>query len=158
MQDMSGIKHRPIRLRGRQKRDLRTQFGALCYRIRQDKVQILLVTSRTRGRWIAPKGWPVPGATPAETALQEAWEEAGVEGKIKGDCLGIYTYTKQREDGDLPCVVALFPVKVKRLHADYPESHQRKRKWFSRKKAAAAVDNPELAQLIRSFAPRKAKS
>ena len=129
-------KMRPIQLAPLQKRDLRTQFGALCYRSRNDKTEVLLITSRGTGRWIVPKGWPVDGATPAEAALQEAWEEAGVIGKAQGNALGIYSYTKQDDGEKLPCVVAVFAVKVKALKNSFPEAGQRRRKWFSRRKAA----------------------
>ena len=149
---------RPIKLPDADKRGLRTQFGALCYRTNGDRVQFLLVTSRTRKRWIPPKGWPMDGLTPAEAAAQEAFEEAGVEGKITGNCLGIFTDNKEVDGDDIPFVVALFPLKVKRLHAIFPERNQRRRQWMSRKKAAAMVDNPELAQLIREFEPRRGKT
>lgn len=150
----SQIRQQPIALKSAQKRDVRTQFGALCYRIHNGKVEILLITSRGTGRWITPKGWPMDGETPAAAAATEAYEEAGVEGKIKDVCLGIYSYQKEIGDDALPCVVAIFPVKVKRLTKKYPEAGQRKRKWFSRKKAAARVREKELAQIIRNFDPR----
>ncbi len=150
---------RPIRLPGARKKALATQFGALCYRIRNDKLQVLLVTSRGSGRWIVPKGWPIDGATPAEAAAREAFEEAGAEGQISENCLGIYTYTKTSRSDDAPLprplVVALFPLKIKRLHAIFPEYKQRRRRWASRKKAASLVDNAELAHLILGFDPRK---
>ncbi|MDJ0629970.1 MAG: NUDIX hydrolase [Rhodobacter sp.] len=149
-------KMRPIRLPNGLKSDVRTQFGALCYRIRNDKVQVLLVTSRGTGRWIVPKGWPIDGATPVEAALREAWEEAGVEGKVTGNALGIYSYVK-RDDGEhLPCVVAVFPVRVKRLADTYPEAKERRRKWLSLKKAATLLDEPELRQILQGFDPRGA--
>ncbi len=145
-------KLKPQRLDVSHKHDVRTQFGALCYRVRDDKVQILLITSRGTGRWIIPKGWPVDGETPAGAAATEAFEEAGVEGKPSDECLGIYSYTKTVPKGDnLPIVVAVFPFKVKRELKDFPEAGQRKRKWFSLKKAAAMISEPELAPLIRSF-------
>ena len=149
------VKQQPIRLPMSRKRDLRTQFGALCYRIQKDKVQVLLVTSRGRKRWIIPKGWPIDGATPAKAAAREAFEEAGAEGKITGNCLGIYSYHKAMDAiDDLPCVVALFPLRVKRLHAIFPEYKQRKRRWFSLKKAAAVLEEPELRQMVKAFDPR----
>lgn len=145
-------KLKPQRLDVSHKHDVRTQFGALCYRLRDDKAQILLVTSRGTGRWIIPKGWPMDGETPAGAAATEAYEEAGVEGKPSDVCLGIYSYTKNIPKGDsLPIVVAVFPFKVKRVLKDFPEAGQRKRKWFSLKKAAAIISEPELAPLIRSF-------
>lgn len=145
-------KHKPQRLDVSHKHDVRTQFGALCYRVQDDRVQVLLISSRGTGRWIVPKGWPMDGETPAGAAATEAYEEAGVEGKISDTCLGIYTYTKTIPKGDnLPIVVAVFPFKVKRLLKDFPEAGQRKRKWFSLKKAAAMISEPELVPLIRDF-------
>lgn len=146
---------RPLRLKDQGKRDVRTQFGALCWRINSDKLEVLLITSRQRKRWIIPKGWPVDRATPAEAAATEAWEEAGVAGKVAPICLGIYSYNKCLDRSEvLPCVVAVFPIRVKKLLADYPEKDQRRRKWFSRKKAAKLVDDPELANMILNFDPK----
>ncbi len=139
------------------RREVRTQFGALCWRIRDDKVQVLLVTSRGTGRWIIPKGWPVEGATPAEAAATEAFEEAGATGEIGTRCQGIYSYIKSGgNDGDLQCVVAVFPLKVLKTRRKYPEAKERRRKWFSRKKAAARVDEPELVEIIQHFSPKRA--
>ena len=152
---MTKLKQRPISLPGAEKTALRTQFGVLCYRIQRDKVQVLLVTSRTNKRWIVPKGWPVDGATPVQAAMREAYEEGGAEGRVTGNCIGIYSRSKSlTETKSLPCIVAVYPMKVTRLLADYPEKSQRKRKWFSLKKASAAVDQPELRQIIQGFDPR----
>ncbi|MBS9718666.1 NUDIX hydrolase [Pseudohalocynthiibacter aestuariivivens] len=147
-------KQQPIQLNASQKHGVRTQFGALCYRVNNDKVQVLLVTSRGAGRWIIPKGWPMDQQTPASAAAQEAFEEAGVEGKIENICLGIFSYVKSRNvEDELPCVVAVFPMKVKRLLRKFPEAKERNRRWFSVKKAASMVSEPELAQIIRAFEP-----
>ncbi len=72
------LKQAPLKMTGFQKREVRTQFGALCYRVQNEETQVLLVTSRTRGRWIIPKGWPMDGMTPAASAVQEADRERGV--------------------------------------------------------------------------------
>lgn len=149
------IKQLPISLHGARKHELRTQFAALCYRLRRGKVQILLVTSRGSKRWIVPKGWPMEAKTPAASALQEAWEEAGVTGRPDGTCLGVYTYAKELGPADeVPCLAMLYPVMVKSLAKRFPESGQRRRVWVSRKKAARMVLEPELARLILDFDPR----
>ena len=153
---MDRAKQRPVRLRDSGKRDVRTQFGALCWRRRGDDIQVLLITSRRRKRWIIPKGWPVDRATPAETAVTEAWEEAGVEGKAKPICLGIFSYDKELIPGRrMPCVVAVFPVRVKKLRSKFPEKSERRRKWVSLKKAANLVEDPELSALIAGFDPKR---
>ncbi|MCV3272535.1 NUDIX hydrolase [Roseobacter sinensis] len=148
------IKQLPIFLSGAGKRDVRTQFAALCYRVRKSKVQVLLITSRGTKRWIVPKGWPIDGLTPAACAEQEAWEEAGVQGRTDGRCLGIFSFSKDADDlGALPCLAMVYAVEVKTLAAEYPEVGQRRRKWMSRKKAARLVSEPELARILRDFDP-----
>lgn len=154
------IKQLPLSVPGARKDDVRSQFAALCYRLRKSKkkpkVQILLITSRGTGRWIVPKGWPMHGKTPAQTAVQEAWEEAGVKGRSSGQCLGIYSYSKERGDlEDFPVLGMIYPVEVLSIESSFPEQGQRDMKWVSRKTAAKMVDEPELARIIRDFDPRE---
>jgi len=149
------IKQLPISIRASHKSDVRSQFAALCYRIRRGKPEILMITSRGSGRWIVPKGWPIDGLTPAASAAQEAWEEAGVVGTTYDRCLGLYSYNKVLEDGSgLPCVAMVYPIKVKSLAKDFPEKGQRVRQWMTPKKAASLVAEPELARILKDFDPR----
>lgn len=147
----------PLRISGVSKRETRTQFAAICYRTAKSKsggTEILLVTSRHTGRWIIPKGWPMDGMRPAAAAAQEAWEEAGVRGRAVDHCLGLYAYDKWIDSSlSLPCIVAVFPVEVRKLDKSFPEVGERKRKWFSPKKAASKVDEPELKTLLMHFDP-----
>ena len=48
----------------------------------------------------------------------------------------------------------VFPIKVKSQKNNFPERGQRKLKWFSPKKAAQKVAEPELKALILGFDPR----
>jgi 8-oxo-dGTP pyrophosphatase MutT (NUDIX family) len=151
------VKQLPISVGGAKKSDVRAQFAALCYRVVKDKVQVLVISSRGTGRWILPKGWPMDGKTPAEAALQEAWEEAGVIGKVVSAPLGLYSYQKVQDHAhDFPCIAVVYAVKVKSLSKDFPEASERRVKWVGRKKAAKLVDEPELSQILRDFDPRKA--
>lgn len=132
----------------------RTQCAALCWRERRGRAEVLLVTSRRTGRWVLPKGWPLDGEAPPETAEREAAEEAGVSGKVRPDCLGLFTYVKHPDLPDaLPCAVAVYPLKVKSLAKSWPEKGQRRRRWFGLKKASAEVEEKELSRLLRSFDP-----
>lgn len=112
------------------------------------KIEVLLITSRDTGRWVIPKGWPVAGLTQAESAAREAWEEAGVEGKLVDQQLGQYLYDKIRPADALPCSVAVFPLQVKTLHSHFPEKKERRRKWFSAAEAARMVVEAELSALL----------
>jgi 8-oxo-dGTP pyrophosphatase MutT (NUDIX family) len=149
------IKQLPISIQAAHKSDVRSQFSALCFRIRCDKTEVLLITSRGSGRWITPKGWPIDGLTPAASAAQEAWEEAGVIGTAYDRCLGLYSYSKSVGGAGLPIVALVYPIKVDSLASNFPEEGQRVRKWYSAKKAANLVAEPELARIIKDFDPNQ---
>ncbi len=136
----------------------RTQYGALCWRMHRDRVEVLLITSRDTGRWVIPKGWPMAGLRPEAAAEREAWEEAGVEGAVDTTCAGLYTYQKVLTETDaVPCAVAVFGLRVARLVAQFPERKQRRRKWFTVAKAARKVWEPELRSLMLGFVPPKGR-
>ena len=150
---MNSLQQQEIILGDAAKTDLRTQFAALCYRIKNEKVQFCLVTSRRSGRWIVPKGWPMNGQTPMDAAATEAFEEAGVRGKIEPRPIGVFSYYKVHSKNELPCIAVVYPLKVKKVLRTWPEHKERNRKWLPRKKAAALVDNAELSQIILRFQP-----
>ncbi len=143
----------PLKFTTGRKTDIRAQFAALCWRIKDGKVQVCLVTSRTRKRWIIPKGWPMHKQTPADAAAQEAYEEAGVSGQVSNQSLGIYTYVKPLKEGTAPAVAIVYPMRVTKVHAKWPEKTQRRRKWFSPKKAAKRLEEPELKRIVARFTP-----
>ena len=140
----------PIFLQDNTKRDVRTQFAALCYRMVKGKPEVLLVTSRRTKRWIIPKGWPMDGKTPGESALTEAWEEAGVRAQsLSKDPVGQYTYDKILKDGASQTVVTnVYRIEVQELADIYPEAEERTREWVSPVIAAERVQEPELRALL----------
>jgi 8-oxo-dGTP pyrophosphatase MutT (NUDIX family) len=134
----------------------RVQYAALPYRLQKDgQVEVLLITSRTSKRWIIPKGWPMGKRPPHKVAAQEAFEEAGIEGRAAKTALGVYHYEKLLSNGTLtPCRVEVFALKLEKEKAIWPERKQRKRCWLALEEAATLISDAELAPLIRSFVPR----
>ena len=124
---------------------LYNQSAAIPYRRVDGDLEVLLVTSVRRGHWIVPKGVVERNMTAPESACKEAWEEAGVDGKISRQAVGSYEYQKW---GDT-CTVAVFLLEVKSEEDDWPERKVRRRRWMSFGKAAKVVDNPELAEILR---------
>ncbi|AVA25099.1 NUDIX hydrolase [Rhizobium sp. NXC24] len=127
------------------------QCAAICYRRNEELgiSEVLLVTSRESGRWVIPKGWPIKGKKPHEVAAIEAFEEAGVRGKIKKKPFGYFTYLKQLADGNrVPCIVQLHLLEVEKIYEDFPERGQRRNAWVSFIEAANRVREPELKGLL----------
>ncbi|MCP1168428.1 NUDIX hydrolase [Limimaricola litoreus] len=139
----------PLRIAKRHQRLARTQFAALPWRMADDGFEVCLVTSRGRGRWILPKGWPMDGVTPAQAAAIEAREEAGLLGRPEDRCLGVWSYAKS----GVPHFAMVFPLRVEEALDDWPERAQRRRKWFSPARAAAKLDAPELSRMLLGFQP-----
>jgi len=145
----------PLSLRAKRKTDVRAQFAALCWRIKNDKLQVCLITSRTRQRWIIPKGWPMHKETPASAAATEAFEEAGVSGDVLDLCIGVYSHRKPGKVGNAPIITLVYPLQVTHVHSKWPEKHQRRRKWMTPAKAAKRLSDPELARIVATFKPQR---
>ncbi|MDB5457824.1 MAG: hydrolase [Caulobacter sp.] len=138
---------------GRKAADSRRQVAALPWRGGGDALEILLVSSRETKRWVIPKGWTMKGKTPAQAAVQEAFEEAGVEGEIEPASIGAYDYLKRLKTGVARLVtVDVYPLRVTGEHALWPEKGQRTLKWMTPVEAALAVQEPQLRDLIARFA------
>lgn len=61
------------------------QCGAICVRstsLVNSEMEALLITSRETGRWVIPKGWSEGRKKLHRVAREEAWEEAGVRGRV----------------------------------------------------------------------------
>jgi 8-oxo-dGTP pyrophosphatase MutT (NUDIX family) len=148
-------KQLPLKLRTGGKTDVRAQFAALCWRVKNDEVQICIVTSKTSKRWIIPKGWPMHKQTPASAAATEAFEEAGVSGDAIDICIGVYNYNKPQKVGNAPIITMVYPLHVTHVHSKWPEKHQRRRKWLSPKKAAEKLTEPQLKRIVATFKPKR---
>jgi 8-oxo-dGTP pyrophosphatase MutT (NUDIX family) len=134
---------------------LLAQYGVIPWRRGRDGgTEILLITSRETRRWVVPRGNAIAGLRSYEAAAQEAFEEAGIRGLVEAEAVGTYRYDKKRGGVTVPAEVELFRMAVAEEAADWPEKHERERRWFPAEAAAAAVDEADLAELIRSAAKR----
>jgi 8-oxo-dGTP pyrophosphatase MutT (NUDIX family) len=131
--------------------EVRRQYAALPFR-RQEGLEVMLITSRERRRWVIPKGWPMKGKSRHGAAAQEALEEAGIQGAIKKKAVGSYIYVKRGIGGiSWPCTVFVYPLAVHVEQDDWLEKAERTRQWFSYIEAAEAVEEPDLRALILAF-------
>jgi len=127
------------------------QYAALPFRVRDGALLVLLVTTRGTGRWIIPKGNPEPGLKPHEVAKQEAFEEAGVRGRVRRKRLSTFEFVKSPDDGigpGSPCTVDVYALAVDQELDDWPEKGMRLREWMTPGQAAMRVSEPGLIELF----------
>jgi 8-oxo-dGTP pyrophosphatase MutT (NUDIX family) len=125
----------------------RIQVAAVCYRLRDGDPEFLLVRTRS-GRWTFPKGGVDGDATYAEAAAREAYEEAGVEGRIEHEPFHYYFHSKRERFRSHQSVV---PVQAHLCEVDRlvpPIEDHRDPTWFKADKARRRLRenrSPELA-------------
>lgn len=128
------------------------QIGALPYVDTEASSLVLLITTRGRGRWAIPKGWPKPGLSSAELAAQEAFEEAGVSGEVSRQPMSSFIYTKRLHLFSWTrCRVDVYLLKVDCQHLSWPEKTSRRLMWVEPSKAATLVRESQLAKILREF-------
>lgn len=128
-----------------------SQSAVIAYRKGKKGLEVLLVTSRDTRRWVLPKGGVEPGLSPAQSAAKEAWEEAGVEGKVAKAAVGSYRYIKPDLPDTPACTVEVFPMEVTEVLSEWPEKRERRREWLSPQAAAKRVDEKKLKKILRDF-------
>ncbi|MGJ4891006.1 NUDIX hydrolase [Bradyrhizobium sp. HKCCYLR20261] len=133
------------------------QFAALPFRIKAAELRILLITTRRKRRWSVPKGSPMLRKRAHRVAAIEAYEEAGLRGKISRHALGRFKHSKRKGKRKIQCEVALFPLEVTKQHRRWPERGERKLLWLPAPEAARLVHRSKLRQLIESFAVAHAR-
>ncbi|MGE0005509.1 MAG: NUDIX hydrolase [Parvibaculaceae bacterium] len=125
------------------------QYAAVPYRLSWNgHIDVLLITSRDTGRWIIPKGWPLPGEAGSAAAGREAFEEAGIAGAADVPAVGAYDYRKKRPQGDIICRVEVFSLRAAAELESWPDRRRRRRVWFTIPDAAARVEETELKAII----------
>lgn len=123
------------------------QSGVVPYRLKDGKVEILLITSSRRKRWVIPKGWVEPYLSSADSAAKEAHEEAGVLGSVTTPAIGTY---KRRKWG-VACPVEVFIMKVDTVLEDWAEADIRQRQWFSVTEAIKRIKEPTLKRIFKAL-------
>lgn len=123
------------------------QSAIIPYKMRNGHIEILIVTTRSSRKWTIPKGLIEDNLTPAESAVQEGYEEAGIKGIINPQTIGEYQY--QKWEGI--CRVKVYPFEIQEILDDWPESYFRKRKWICLDEVINYISVTELQKIILSL-------
>jgi 8-oxo-dGTP pyrophosphatase MutT (NUDIX family) len=131
------------------------QCAAIPYRWTQTGgLDILLVTTRGKGRgrenWIIPKGKVKPGKGAALSAAEEAYEEAGVRGTL--DQAPVARFDLPMAGRESSEQMQIFALEVENQTIVWPEMFQRQRRWASLDEAMAMLKAPHFRQALQDFA------
>jgi 8-oxo-dGTP pyrophosphatase MutT (NUDIX family) len=128
------------------------QFAALPFHVGPSgDTSIYLVTARGSGRWIIPKGNPIRGLAPHKVAAREAYEEAGLLGRIGRDCIGSFEFDRRRDGAHTVCRVEVYALDVERQVRHWAEARQRTVRRCNLGTALQLLTTPDLSNLIEQF-------
>lgn len=108
-------------------------------------MEVMLITSLGKKKWIIPKGYVDYNLTPFESAKKEAYEEAGLLGSNETMELGVFKIKKPAGN----FVMKVYSMEVQEVLDEYPEMNERKRKWFSPEEAIEKISIPEIIDMIK---------
>ncbi|GAB4576486.1 MAG: NUDIX hydrolase [Roseibium sp.] len=129
---------------------LRLQIAALCVRQGEREPEVLLVSTRDSGRVILPKGWPEKNKPAFETAVVEAYEEAGIVGTVEPRPIGSFRSFKGLSSGlRIRTRVLVFKIRCERQLTEFPEAGQRELIWLPLAEAIEKADEPGLKRFLR---------
>src|SRR5215510_9087544 len=111
------------------------QAAVIPFRIRDERVEIALITTVSGKRWVVPKGSLDEGERSREAAIRETEEEAGLIGDLDRKSLGRYHFTRANER----YVVEVYLMRVTIVLDHWLEAGVRRRRWIAIDKAAALV-------------------
>lgn len=120
------------------------QSCVIPYRISNGSIELLLITSIKKQKWIFPKGFIEFNLSAFESAKKEAYEEAGVIGENETVELGSFDLKKKTRTSH----VKIFSMEVTKELKDYPEKNLRKRKWFNISDALENIENSDIKNFV----------
>jgi 8-oxo-dGTP pyrophosphatase MutT (NUDIX family) len=123
------------------------EIGALPYRIKKNRIELVLVKTRDGKRWILPKGHTEKRMSHADVAKMEAYEEAGVLGAIDKDN---YAEVVMRR-GIKRTKLRIYPLKSKKVLNSWPESDERERVVVQSDDALKMITDKPLRKCVKTL-------
>ena len=122
------------------------QSGVIPYRVRDGEIEVLLISTRKRKKWVILKGGIPKMMTSPDSAVKEAWSEAGVVGGVNDNLPRTYKYRKQGKIYS----VEVFLLRVEAELSDWLEASTRVRQWLDVSSATGQVKPEALKRLLKT--------
>jgi len=118
------------------------QYGVVAIKGKREAKKIVLITKSSSKGWIVPKGNDIDHLSRPKVAAREAFEEAGLIGKVKTKYWVEVRMDKKQ-------VLRLYLMHVKKVLSHWPEKQKRKRRITTIVKAMSTVRNVKLGKAIK---------
>ena len=121
-----------------------TKWGVIPYRFLRGRGSRSIAHYHEKQILGLPKGNMIRRLGPTRTALVEAYEEAGIAGKVnkkKIQCMHKNT------------CLNLYPMFVTKVYSSWPEESKRSRKWVKLSEAIRIIGRKELKKTLSGFSP-----
>ena len=128
----------------------REQAGVIAFRRKKGALEVCLIRNKGRKKWKIPKGFVDHGESPEEAALKEAWEEAGLRGRLVGQPIGSYEYEKWGDD----LTVTVFLMEATGEEDEWEESRFRERSWQPVETGFAMLKKHPVSRLLETAGTR----
>ena len=121
-----------------------SKWGVIPYRfLKGGGIEVLLITTKSK-KWGLPKGNMIRKLGPSRTAMVEAFEEAGIAGKVSKETIKCMHKNT--------CLF-LYPMLVTKVYSSWPEESKRSRKWVELSEATKIIGRKELRKTLKKFEP-----
>lgn len=128
------------------------QSAAIPYRYDADgQLEVLLVTSRKKRRWVLPKGHVRPGMGPHSSAAKEAFEEGGVIGRTEVNPIANYIRKRRQGPENEVLSVTVHPMAVITEAPVWPEMLERERRWATIPVALSLAEGKGVREALAAF-------
>ena len=121
------------------------KWGVIPFRGKDNEDLEFLIVSTKKGNWGLPKGNLMKKLGSKGTALQEAYEEAGIIGSVIDQKLSTKIKGKH---------MAFYPMEVKNELAVWPESNWRQRKWIRSNEAKTYLNHRPLRSILKEISEK----
>ena len=120
------------------------QAGVIPFRLHPGETSFCLITTSGGRQWTFPKGIVERGDTVRQTALKEAFEEAGLHGTLVEPAVGTFQQTKWGTE----FTVEMYLMDVSQADETWEEQDVRRRQWCDGNTAQTLVRGRPVADLF----------
>ncbi|MDS9469196.1 NUDIX hydrolase [Paracoccus sp. MBLB3053] len=130
---------------------MKKRYGVICYLPGKKQDDVVLVTSRRSKRWIFPKGRKIPGMSGPASARREAYEEAGLLGRVDRRI----KFRIIAEQAGSKVELMLYPMRIEKILKRWPEARHRARVIMSSRKAEKLLECSDTIRALRSVVGKR---